>query len=515
MLGVLIAKGYHPPLTELNAWLYEHAPGYWLLRDPMKALLLTTLAFSVLGGIAVDRLIRLRPSLRPAGIALAIALVGGTIVYVYPIYTGEVIPDRRPMLPPAHVQLPESWLDAARFINARPRGRVLVLPAADYYQLRTTWGYYGAPFTAQAVHQPVIELTPGGYLGAAGSVSDLVRAAQQRILAGDGYQTRRFLQALGVRYVVLRRDLDPGELSRPAAPTPEMSRHLARGLLSVPGLRPLRSFDHLVVYGLAPGNHSVVYPALPVPFAASSAEVPSALDVIGSAYSLVEDPAPMDVSPSLDEVASPGGNVRAFRSEAQRLWEAWVMARPDGHTLRLVDPLRITIDRTYVPRLKPIEVDLGAEPPFLVNIGGDRYVVDGKTDRSVRLGLLRLSLGAAIRAWQGKNAHGILLSSAGPVRDCNRYDDRTPEQVGLSRSVHSADGVPTLQLSARDHAACVSFPIEPFDKAALYRLSFEYRGVDGAVPRACLYQEGSESCAAVPALDPSPGWHRVDRGDHA
>ena len=105
----------------------------------------------------------------------------------------------------------------------------------------------------------------------------------------------------------------------------------------------------------------------------------------------------------------------------------------------------------------------------------------------------------------------IPLSSAGPVGDCNRYDDRTPEQVGLSRSVHSADGVPTLQLSARDHAACVSFPIEPFDKAALYRLSFEYRGVDGAVPRACLYQEGSESCAAVPALDPSPGWHRVDQ----
>jgi hypothetical protein len=56
----------------------------------------------------------------------------------------------------------------------------------------------------------------------------------------------------------------------------------------------------------------------------------------------------------------------------------------------------------------------------------------------------------------------------------------------------------------------MNFPVKPFEKEAIYQVGFDYRGVDGAAPRACLWEDGPERCAPLPALDPSPGWHRLD-----
>jgi arabinofuranan 3-O-arabinosyltransferase len=506
LVGVVIAKGYHPPLSQLNAWLYEHVPDYWLFRDPMKALLLTTLAFSVLGGIAVDRLIRFRPSLRPAGIVLALALMGGALAYVYPLYTGAVIPDHRPTLPSAHVRIPEAWKEAALFMNAQPRGRVLVLPAANYYQLGTTWGYYGASFTALAIHDPVIELAPGGYFRPPGSVSELVAATQQSILAGDVRMAVRCLQALGIRYVLLRRDLVPIGASESVAPAPA----LMGGLSGVPGLRLLRSFGSLQVYGLDGGGRSDVYAAAPVRFAGPSGDVAPALDFTESREALVSDPAGVNGSLLPGEIASPGGKVRVFRSEPSPLWKAWIATQPGRVTLHLTDPVRVSINGAPISHLQPIEIGLAADSPSILAIGRNRYFVNPITRHVVRLGLLRVSPGEEFRVWERQNPSYIRMATAGRVGDCDRHDRRTPEQAGLSRSVLSVDGFPTLQLSARDQTACTNFPLKPFKRAAIYQVGFDYRGIDGAAPRACLWEDGPERCAPLPALDPSPGWHRLD-----
>jgi len=102
------------------------------------------------------------------------------------------------------------------------------------------------------------------------------------------------------------------------------------------------------------------------------------------------------------------------------------------------------------------------------------------------------------------------VGSVGSVGDCNRFDDRTPEEVELSASTTEQEGIPTLRLSAHDHAACVGFPVRPFDPAARYRVQFDYKGVAGLPPRVCLWQDVVERCASLPELDFSPGWHHFD-----
>lgn len=48
LLGAFLAKGANSPFGEVNIWLFEHAPGFSLLRDPTKFYLLIALSYSVL-----------------------------------------------------------------------------------------------------------------------------------------------------------------------------------------------------------------------------------------------------------------------------------------------------------------------------------------------------------------------------------------------------------------------------------------------------------------------------------
>src|SRR5204863_74082 len=106
-----------------------------------------------------------------------------------------------------------------------------------------------------------------------------------------------------------------------------------------------------------------------------------------------------------------------------------------------------------------------------------------------RVGYATLPETGGISLWGLRSILPIDVSAKGPVGDCQNYIRRTPKVVGLSASTLSLDGIPTLRLSARDHAACVAFPIKPFEPAATYRVEFDYRGVSGSPPRVCLWQE--------------------------
>ena len=78
--------------------------------------------------------------------ALTAGVVGVVCVlaYPFPLYTGAVMPDERPQQPSAHVRVPDFWWQLAERIDADPRpGKVLVLPLDDYYQMPTTWGFFG------------------------------------------------------------------------------------------------------------------------------------------------------------------------------------------------------------------------------------------------------------------------------------------------------------------------------------------------------------------------------------
>ena len=58
VLAIWVMKGLHDPLAGTNRWLYDHMPGFWLLRDPAKTGLVLALVFALLAAIGISRLAR-------------------------------------------------------------------------------------------------------------------------------------------------------------------------------------------------------------------------------------------------------------------------------------------------------------------------------------------------------------------------------------------------------------------------------------------------------------------------
>lgn len=214
---VFVGKGLHAPLGWLNLRGYEQIPGMWLLREPGAKvgvpllLVMAALATYTIDGM-LDRVCAPEgPHGRAARVGNAIAvsvLVGGSLLYSHPVWTGEVVPRTRPKLPSARVKVPEEWAMAARFLNSHDRtGKVLMLPLRTYYQAETTWGYYGADFVPSLVERPVITATPQSYFGTPPAYETLLMEAADALTGRDRSRLGRAEKLLGAETLVIRRDI--------------------------------------------------------------------------------------------------------------------------------------------------------------------------------------------------------------------------------------------------------------------------------------------------------------------
>lgn len=223
---VLVAKGLHPPLGQINLWAYDRLPGWWLLREPAtKAMAPLVLLYSALIAVAaaglLERLERLGDR-RWAATAAALAGAAAVVAYPYPVWNGGVLPESQAIGPTDHVRLPEGWRSVAAYLNARPaRGKALVLPLADYYQVATTWGYYGTDLVPSLLlRRPTIQPLPESYLLADRRFLDLVHGVEDALVEGRTGRVPAMLRALGVSHVVVRHDLDRSVEGRtPADPS--------------------------------------------------------------------------------------------------------------------------------------------------------------------------------------------------------------------------------------------------------------------------------------------------------
>lgn len=250
LLSVWLASGLRGPAPGVNQWLYDNMPGYFLFREPTKLLLISMLAFAPLSGFAVAEITSRTARRRNWTRGAAALVVVGVLAYVHPLFTGEVIPDRRPLLPPTHVTIPSEWFQAARYVNRQPpEGKLLVLPRGDFYQMPTTWGYYGVGFTSLMIRRPVLESAPGGYFRPYGRVGTLMRAVEQSLLQGRMFAAQSAMRALGLRYVLLREDIDMSLLKRMGRTIVNPDR-IAVGLEKLPHVRSVRRFGPLTIYGL-------------------------------------------------------------------------------------------------------------------------------------------------------------------------------------------------------------------------------------------------------------------------
>lgn len=283
LVSIFVVKGVHPPLAGISVWLYDHFPGYWLFREPFKVLMITTLAFSLLGGYAVDRLFTMSPPSRLIRGALLLLMVGGSLVYPRPLIAGDAVPTQPAFGGSAHIQIPQDWFRAAEAINGdEAPGKVLVLPQSSYYQMPTTWGYYGVPFTRQIIHRPVLETLLGGYFGYSPSYLRLIGSIEQDLLRGRSTFIDEKLRALGVGFVLLRRDVPTESFGR-VFPDPQ---ELESGLDTVPSLDRLESHGLLQVYRLGE-DRGEVYAARPVVYSGSPTRIPDALETAPPTTALV------------------------------------------------------------------------------------------------------------------------------------------------------------------------------------------------------------------------------------
>ena len=253
---VFVGKGVHAPLADLNLLLYDHLPGYWLLREPAtKAGPVLVLVYVALVALALtallERLDEHRGSeRRRLGVAAVLVTAPlALLAFPYPVFDGSLFPTTpvpASSLPSAHVELPEGWRAvAARLNSLPPRGKALVLPLADYYQMPTTWGFYGADVVPRILlREPAIQPTPGAYFSEEDGFTGRVRALEEALVRGRVEGVPDMLRALGVSHVVLRRDLD---LTFPGR-TFEHPRELAPALTRVSSLSGPVSFGIADVY---------------------------------------------------------------------------------------------------------------------------------------------------------------------------------------------------------------------------------------------------------------------------
>lgn len=507
---VVLGTGLHPPFGSLNLWLYQNVPGYWMFREPAgKVGVPLVVIYGALVAIVVGVVLCRRRARwgRPLAVLVGVAGVIAIGVPSYPLWTGLVVPGDRAALPSAHVAVPEEWRAASAVVNASDRpGKALVLPLGDYYQMPTTWGFYGADVIARSlIRRPTITRLPGGYFQSSSGFADLVDATESALLVGDVSAARRLLQSLGVSHVLLRYDFDRRPPGRQIA-DPD---RLARALEQVRGLQQVRPSPVVTVYEVERRRTGLVQAYGAVVQGRGSPDT-----------SLVASTLPDEVVVS-GSLPARGFSTWSWRGERNRA------------LLRLSAPglFRAVVRSSATPlyTVKAASSGSGAQfsvvPIGAVSLGGRELPLPGGTvvpvpdeATAVRIGRHVVPLSSDERVVPGSGVMPItfLTSSGrqvtpdfGEVGDCNAADALAPSATGLSSRV--VEGEPAaIELRARAHAACVSMDLGSHVPGAAYRLRVDHRTAAGTTARACVWQTGPDRCATLPPLDRSSEWQRFE-----
>jgi arabinofuranan 3-O-arabinosyltransferase len=489
----------------------------WLLREPGRFLMLAGLAYAVLLAltteVTLERLNSLtrtvrhrRPTLRRPGLRLAAVGAAGAAVLApgFPLMTGAIAPDHRPVLPSMHVSVPAYWTAMASYLNgSAPSGNLLVLPQDDFYQMPYTWGYYGADsFITDLITRNVLNPVPQGYAPATQELGGAVSLVQQGLLAHDWPSVERMLAAIGTPLLLVRGDVNaafPGRhITSPAA--------LDRALREDKDMRLVRRFGELDLFAL---RASISPAGLATQYATVSSATPDLRDLALLPYgtTLISSPMRPGVPAVLqspptsqwqltgDEletsIAEPPG--RTYDTELLSATSAFEPPGASSSTPRARLTARVrhpaaTARRNRSPDARPA--------PLIARVRHrDGQVVE---ELSYKLGGSLLSDGDfASGTWD-------------PVGNCAAFPG-TAATARLAARVLAGQGpagLPALALSANADSACEVRPLAWRTGSLL--VSLWVRSVSGAGPRMCLWQEPIEECAAMsplPSRSASSRWY--------
>ena len=227
LLGLVLMVGAYPlddtsPYGHLLLWGFDHFPGFVAIRSGHKAGVMV--AFGVAALAAVGAVSALRAAGRVGGSprrVLAVRAGAAAVVLAvlaagsFPFWTGR-------LYSPAEGAraIPAYWQEAADWLDSRPGdGRVLVLPSSAYGAY--TWGNTGDDILESLITRPTISRGLLSLWSGTAEGANLVAALDDYV--GSGTYEPGVLgpiaARLGVRYVLIRNDLDWATTRRPRPAT--------------------------------------------------------------------------------------------------------------------------------------------------------------------------------------------------------------------------------------------------------------------------------------------------------
>lgn len=189
------------------------------------------LALGLSHAVATLRVPRVQPRSVLVGAAVVVAVTAA------PVWRNELV------VPGAFERVPSYWRDTASWLDRQgDEGRSLVVPSAAFGEYR--WGRPLDEPLQPLARTPwaVRNLVP---LGSDGSTRLLDAIGRRLDAAQPSPGLATALEGAGIRFLVVRNDLDP---ARTAAPPPAQVR---RALADVSGLRLVRRFGPMVAGGLS------------------------------------------------------------------------------------------------------------------------------------------------------------------------------------------------------------------------------------------------------------------------
>ncbi|HET9728904.1 MAG TPA: hypothetical protein VFR41_05750, partial [Acidimicrobiia bacterium] len=509
MLGVaFVAKGLNGPLRGVNAFAYTHIPGMFLLREPMsKVGGLVVVAELAAWVLAIDGLVARTRALQRRGSSMvafagaaAVLLCAAPLAFAWPMLSGTVVQDRE------RVAVPAAWHQVARIVADAPRaGKVMVLPLDDFYQVPTTWGYYGSDVVpTQLFTRPTIARHPQAYIGDPPGFEELRDAVETSLTTGDRATTVGALRALGVSYIVVRKDIDFHSDIRSVDMV--HPRVLTRGLARLGGVRQIATTSVADVYEVQ-DDHPPVQ-VLSGTIAAPNAEGSALASVVGSAPDdaavVTSDANPgalqqgaawrIDVNSGRTIVPPEAGD---YEYERRSTTARVVALAREPRGLVLHEPTSIIVAGR----------EIANRPDFVVpdSTGVLGVDVDGTLfDLQLSSAYARVAAGSQITTY---DADGLAhLGQWGRLADCNRVADVPIGNALRLDLVAMPGGAQAIRLRADRHSACVAARVSDVLPGDVLHVGLEQRAVSGNPPRTCLWQPGVRACAPL-------SWTAVRDGD--
>jgi len=516
---ILLSTGTNPPGNTLFNALYS-LPYGWILREPGRFLMLASLCYAVLAGAAVGRLIdarwvnevrwqarnaaswlRLaviatriaRPGLRArmsairlAGPALRVfkplvnAAMPATVLAVvlvlgFPMYTGAVVPDQRPLLPSAHVRMPAYWSEMASYVDSLSvDGGLLIMPPDDYYAMPYSWGYYGADsFVVDMFRRPVlVPNVQGGYVPTSQQLMDAVNLTAKSIVARNWHLAAALTSALNTPLILVRGDIQAPYPGRMILPPDEIAGALRESPAFdlVTSIGPLELFESRSPMTVGTNKFATVDAS--EPDLRLLAALPTGTALV-SADAIDGVPAVLQVPP-----------VDQWHSTGQTL--NWESTARDDYRHKLADlttgsELMLDKPKSSISDLAKARVQY--EPSPL----GDA---------------IRVSLATRPALTNGDFTAGPW----GPVANCNAVSANANESKLEAQVLSHAgpDGLPAMQLSAARDSACQSRVLRWHGGPLV--IDMMVNRVQGNEPRICLWETGPQECAPLPNVSTSGSW---------